>query len=108
MSDVDGIVEIGGRFLLLEWKTEGGSVETGQRIMFERMTAISHKWTVIVVHGDARLMEASGLQVFREGKAGPVEAVDITGLKARISRWADHASRARTRPSRLAQMEARA
>lgn len=34
-TDVDGIVEIGGRFLMLEWKSRPGRIATGQRIMFE-------------------------------------------------------------------------
>lgn len=103
MSDVDGIVEIGGRFLLLEWKAPGGHVTTGQRIMFERMTAESTdplKFTVIVVCGHPRTLEVESVQVFSHGRAGPVEPVELDGLKARISAWAARAENAKTRPSR--------
>ena len=39
LSDVDGAVELNGYFLLLEWKASAAPVPTGQRIMFERLTA---------------------------------------------------------------------
>lgn len=103
MSDVDGIVEIAGRFLLLEWKSAGGAVTTGQRIMFERMTSGNmdpHKFTVIVVSGHPREMQVESVQVFSAGKAGPVEACDLSNLKERIRAWVARAERAKVRPSR--------
>lgn len=102
MSDVDGVVEIGGRFLFLEWKAAGGSVQTGQRIMFEQLTGLSPKMTVIVVSGHPREMAIETVQVFHGGKAGPAEACDMAGLKARIAAWAQRASMARVRPSKRA------
>lgn len=103
MSDVDGIVEIGGRFLMLEWKAPGGAVQVGQRIMFERLTSASpdpSKFTVIVVCGQPRTLEVESVQVFAAGRAGPVEAADLDGLKVRMKAWADRADTARTRPSK--------
>lgn len=105
MSDVDGIVEIGGRFLLLEWKAQGGTLATGQRIMFERMTAGNMdplKFTVIVVCGHPRTLKVESVQVFSRGKAGPSEPIGLDGLKRRISAWAARAETAKTRPSKRA------
>jgi hypothetical protein len=102
MSDVDGIVEIAGRFLLLEWKARGGSVQIGQRIMFERLTGLSPKITVIVVSGHPREMRIESVQVFHGGKSQPPEVTDFDGLKARVSAWANRASLARVRPSQRA------
>lgn len=102
MSDVDGIVEIGGRILLLEWKAEGGAVQTGQRILFERLTALSPKLTVIVVCGHPRDLAVSSVQVFHGGRAGTTEPCDLDGLKARLFAWAERAQHARTRPSQRA------
>lgn len=102
MSDVDGIVEIAGRFLLLEWKSEGGFLHTGQRIMFERLTALSPKLTIIVVSGDPMNMAVHNVVVFHGGNAAPAEVLDADALKARIKQWADRASMARVRPSRRA------
>ena len=103
MSDVDGIVEIAGRFLFLEWKAQGGGVTTGQRIMFEQLTSLSPdpmKVTVIVVGGQPRDMLIETVQVFHSGAGQPVEPCDFDGLKARIKSWADRAQLCRTRPSK--------
>lgn len=100
MSDVDGVVELGGRFLFLEWKAAGGTVQTGQRIMFEQITALSPRVTVIVVSGDPQAMTVWSVQVFHGGKASPADRTDIDGLKARIKAWSDRAQTARVRPSR--------
>ena len=100
MSDVDGVVEIGGRFLFLEWKAAGGSLGTGQRIMFEQLTALSPRMTVIVVSGHPREMTIETVQVFHGGKGAAPEPSDLEGLKARIAAWAGRANLARTRPSK--------
>ena len=103
MSDVDGIVEIAGSFLIMEWKAPGGAVSTGQRIMFERLTALSRKLTVILVHGNPADMSVTAVRVFHSGAAGSVERCDIRELKARIFAWAERAKMARVRPSMRAQ-----
>ena len=102
MSDIDGAVEISGRVLFLEWKSEGGSLSTGQRIMFEQMTRLHQdpqKVTVIIVHGHPRDMVIDTVQVFRAGRASKPEPCDFDGLKARISSWADRAQMSRVRLS---------
>lgn len=99
-SDVDGIVEVAGKFLMLEWKAKGGAITTGQRIMFERLTALSRKITVIVVCGHPREMRIDTVQVFLGGKSGPVEPSTLEQLKARIFAWADRAQQSRIRPSK--------
>ena len=100
MSDIDGVVEISGRFLFLEWKAEGGALTTGQRIMFERMTGLSRKITVIVVRGDPKLMAVNAVQVFEGGRASAAETSDLAGLKQRVSAWAKRVRLARARPSK--------
>ena len=99
MSDIDGVVEISGRFLFLEWKSKGGGLTTGQRIMFEQITALSHKVTVIVVCGHPRDMVIETVQVFHRGRSNKPEPCDFDGLKTRLSSWADRARRPRARPS---------
>jgi len=99
MSDVDGVVEIAGSFLFMEWKSPGGAMTTGQRIMFERLTGPSPHITAIVVCGDPRTMAIETVQVFWHGKAGPVERATLDGLRERIRTWANGAQERRTRPS---------
>lgn len=99
MSDVDGVVEIGGRFLFLEWKSKGGTVQGGQRIMFERLTSLSPRVTVIVVSGHPREMRVEQVQVFENGRSREPEPCDFDGLSRRIRSWADRANSSRIRPS---------
>jgi hypothetical protein len=98
MSDVDGMVEIAGRFLFLEWKSDGGFLTTGQRIAFERLTSLSTdpmKVTVIVVCGDPEEMTVTSIQVFHSGKGHGVTECDFDGLHQRIEHWAARASQCR-------------
>lgn len=99
MSDVDGVVELSGCFLFMEWKSPGGAVTTGQRIMFEQLTGLSPRVTVIVVCGDPRCMAVETVQVFQRGKGGPVEAATLDGLRERIRAWVRAVQERRTRPS---------
>lgn len=102
MSDVDGIVEIGGYFLLIEWKSAGGAVTGGQRIMFEQLTALSPRITVVVVSGEPRAPTVQQIQIFRRGVGALPEPCDLRGLQLRIERWANEAKTRRVRPSRRA------
>lgn len=99
MSDVDGIVEVGGCFLLMEWKSAGGAVTGGQRIMFERLTALSPRMTVVVVSGEPREPTVNSIQIFRKGVGSLPEPCDLVSLQRRIAAWAELASRRRIRPS---------
>ncbi len=86
-SDIDAITEVGGRFLLLEWKSHDGEIPTGQRIMYERMTRLEG-FTVVVVAGNAETMEVRSLLVFSAGQGGEWQGCTFEGLKSRIRAWA--------------------
>lgn len=86
-SDVDAITEYGGHFLLLEWKSFVGTIPTGQRIMFERMTAPGRKTKILVVVGDAETMEVTNCLVYADGRSSPWEECTLDGLKDRIREW---------------------
>lgn len=92
MSDIDGVVELGGSFLFLEWKSRAGAIPTGQRIMFQNLTALSPRITVIVVTGHPRDLIIETVQVFHGGIGGVVEACTLDTLKARIAQWAQRAN----------------
>lgn len=49
-TDMDGVVEIDGRFWCLEFKKTGKDVPFGQRLMFERL--IDDGWAVSVIWHD--------------------------------------------------------
>lgn len=95
MGDVDGIVEIAGNALMLEWKTETSKLPTGQKIMYTRITN-GKRITVISVCGNAETMEVSGYKVFFNGREVPSAGwrkIDLPGLKLKLKAWCDWAQK---------------
>lgn len=88
-GDVDGIVEINGNLLLLEWK-DHQAISTGQRILFERLTRLCPA-TVLIVEGDAEFMTIDSIRVAWDGRIGPPQPADLDGLREMIRAWADWA-----------------
>ncbi len=85
-GDVDGIVEINGHGLMLEWKTDTNKPTTGQRIMYERRTK-SKLITVFLVVGNAETMEVSHMGIFFEGKQSRLQKVTLEDVKHKIKSW---------------------
>ena len=92
MTDVDGLVEINGQFLFIEWK-RGGDVPVGQRIMFERLTR-HPEFTILVILGDPRTMTVERYEVFQGGRRKGWRDCDLSELKRHVRAWAGRASRA--------------
>ena len=88
-GDVDGIVEINGNLLLLEWK-EHQEISRGQRILFERMTRLCPA-TVLVVEGDAEDMAVSSIRTIWNGEIPKSEPGDLEKLRRYIREWSDYA-----------------
>jgi hypothetical protein len=88
-TDVDGITEVNGNLLVLEWK-EHRRVPTGQRVLFERWTANSPT-TVMLVVGEARQMTVEETACIYQGIVNPWRDLDLAGLRADIQAWADWA-----------------
>ncbi len=85
-TDVDGLVERHGQYLLLECKGRNVvALERGQQIVF-RDLARRHGFTVMVLFGDRnKPMRAT---IFHPG--GRVEAgipVDLDGVRERVAGW---------------------
>lgn len=90
-GDVDGIVEINGVALMLEWKTSiSRDIPTGQRIMYERVT-YNEKISVIIVEGNAETMECKRYCLFYGGKKTVWKDACLEDVKKRISEWASYA-----------------
>ncbi len=51
-SDIDGVIEINGHVLFLEWKPKDKPLSNGQRRMFLTMTRDAPKQQVFIVYGD--------------------------------------------------------
>ena len=84
-TDVDAVTEISGNFLYLEWK-DHQELSVGQRVLFERLTALCPA-TVMIVEGDAEQMTVSSLCAVRAGIIGDRVAADLDDLRRCIQVW---------------------
>lgn len=98
-GDVDGIVEINGNALLLEWKSELKEIPTGQRIMYEKITQ-SGMLSVICLIGNAETMEVTHSCAFYKGKRIPSQGYEpctIEIAKYRICNWVNKIAKTKLR-----------
>ena len=86
-GDVDGMVELAGAFCLLEWKGDGGTIKTGQRLSYIKFTQF-HGNIVFLVNGDAETMEVKDYSIFWKGKQGRLIAGNLWDVKQRMRDWA--------------------
>lgn len=85
-GDVDGIVEINGKALMLEWKSNGAELGIGQRIMYERLTKTG-MITVLVVAGDPQTMKCDSYSIFWHGTQTKVIPGNLEQIKGVIRSW---------------------
>jgi len=90
-GDADGLVEIGGSFCLLEWKSDGGDIREGQQRSFLAFTKQKRN-VVFVVYGNAEKMKVNGYRVFWDGVQHAYRQAGLEELKNRIRKWADMAA----------------
>lgn len=91
---MDGIVEINGKVLILEWKPSRTGLTMGQRIMYERITK-NEAFVVFVVCGNAESMSVESYLIFFQGIHGDWIDSNLEELKERICSWAKWARNAR-------------
>lgn len=92
-SDIDGIVEIAGHVLIMEWKSSPGPLPFGQRLMFERMTC-GQAVTVFCIVGcmDEDNFRCSHMAEFHNGRCRDWTEIDgLTDVVARIKAWVNYA-----------------
>lgn len=87
-GDVDGLVEVNGQFLFLEWKAEVGPLPTGQWLWMNRLTP-PERFTILCVAGPAGDMDhITALRMFRPGRPKPWHAATFADVYWRVSQWA--------------------
>jgi hypothetical protein len=91
-GDVDGIVEVAGNALLLEWKSELRALPRGQRILYERVTQTG-ACSVVIVIGDAETMAVESMSRIYAGHQSPYEPADLVLVKQELAAWSDWALR---------------
>lgn len=69
-GDVDGLVEMGGHFLVLEWKSGPMEIPLGQRLTYAAMIDTG-RFTVFLVAGNAETMEVTHYAVMSAKSPAP-------------------------------------
>lgn len=94
-TDVDGVLERNGHFLVMEYKPKGVALPMGQRIMLKHLVRRGG-FNVWVVWGDDSsedaLCEVASLD--RNGDVLDVETITAGQLGARVRAWLDWATAA--------------
>ena len=91
VSDIDGIIEISGNFLVLEFK-EHNHIPRGQQILFQRMTR-NKPFFVLIIEADVETMTVYGVNYVADGKIEPQREMDLAGLKKAIAEWSEWAQK---------------
>jgi hypothetical protein len=91
-GDVDGIVEIGEKGLILEWKRVQVKLNTGPRLMYERLTK-TQLLTVFVVSGNPETMVVDGLMIWFSGKTDGWKPSSLEAVKLRVKNWVQWAQK---------------
>lgn len=86
-GDVDGLIELGGHGLLLEWKPAPVELSGGQSKTYRRLT-IGRLLSVLVVAGDAETMQATHRAGFVNGRWRPWKPATIEDVKQAMRLWA--------------------
>ena len=90
VSDVDGVIERKGSFLLLEAKQPGASMPLGQKIMFSSFLKLP-QFTVIELWGRKNKVES--LRVSRKKKTVSMNPATNADLKKIVKWWYECANR---------------
>ena len=85
-SDIDGIIEAGGHFLLIETKSPGVEIPRGQQRMFDALVKTGY-FTVIVVWGYQSTPEV--MQIWGKTERKPA---DLNDLRRVVKWWHDKLS----------------
>lgn len=91
-TDLDGITEKNGNFLVLEFKIEGAPIPKGQRILFDALAALP-QFNVIVVWGPTDYPKQAMIWGHHDF---PVEC-DKDRLQSWIRRWRISARKSATK-----------
>ena len=83
-TDVDGMVERHGRFLFFEFKSRGVTLKDGQRIAFERLSALPGV-TVVVLWGAKQ--NPRWMQVYRSGTVLLDTPTTVPGVRRFAAQW---------------------
>lgn len=84
-SDIDGIVERNGHFLVLEKKPSGYEFRGGQALLFSRLSALP-RFTVLILRGDGQ--DCESMQVWGQ----PTQPCTLEAIRDFCHAWYDVAN----------------
>lgn len=86
-TDVDGLVEVGGYFCMLEWKGDGGAVKKAQHRAYVHLTRGVTKNVVFIVYGDAETMAVRAFGYYTGGKYHDAKPRTLKDLRRWLKDW---------------------
>lgn len=85
VSDLDGIVERNGEFLIIEAKGPGIPIPRGQSIMFSKMALKG--MTVLIIWGEVNSPEFTQTWSRYKDQANPKREANVESIQKYVSRW---------------------
>lgn len=95
VSDIDGVVERNGHFLVIETKKPNEAMGGGQKIMYERLTQME-PFTLLVIVGEVNIPQRAELWT-RAGIQHYAPAT-IQTIQTLVTQWFDTANRTAAKP----------
>jgi hypothetical protein len=90
VSDIDGIVEINGKFLILETKNYGAAIPIGQKIMYEKLWKTG-LFTIVYLWGEKSFVEEMQV-LYPGGKNSPKKSATNDDFKKVVEWWVKQSS----------------
>ena len=87
IGDLDGVVEVDGSILFLEWKRFENRLSYGQERLFRSLTENSAKQKVLIVYGDLNCRDGLKYQIISGGKFGGFIPCDVEILREMLGIW---------------------
>lgn len=93
-TDLDGFVELGNRFLVLEWKFEAADLKRGQQMAFQALTAAGQRsqFLVLVLYGSPYKSNVVYRQWIANGQIGKQVLSTNEDVFELCERWARFAT----------------
>lgn len=89
-GDVDGLVEVNGNLLLIEWKNPGDHLEHAQDIAFTK-GSLHNRLTAVHVAGQASVPSVTEFTVYANGERSKPKKGDLADFRRFCRLWADAA-----------------
>lgn len=92
-TDIDGLVERNGKFLVLETKSPGVTIPKGQEIMFKSFVRVSGA-VVIVIWGQKNNPEKIKVFSRKHPDGFDIQSANMEYLRRLVATWFDRANNA--------------